>query len=118
MLKHNGTPANYPYNRKCTEYKIPLNLAFVPYEKAGLFQTQCMMQEQIQDTPLLKYIYPNTTMHIVIDEDKVKDNIKIEKQYARVKPYLLNQGFSNCIPRKASVSWEVGRCFAKKKLKT
>lgn len=98
---------------KCTEYNVPLHLAFVDYEKAfDSVETWAVlnaMNEARIDTRysnLIKHIYENATLQVAIDEDTSTDKIKIEKgvrQGDTISPKLFTLALESAFK---NLAWE------------
>ena len=98
-------------NEKCTEYNIPLCIAFVDYEKAfDSVQTQAVLtslQEQgIEDVyiELLKEIYTNNSMTVHLHKESNKINItRGVRQGGTISPKLFTSALESIFRR---LTWE------------
>lgn len=98
---------------KCTEYNVPLHLAFVDYKKAfDSLETWAVMEAMSNAridsryTNLIEDIYKDATLHVKIDENTTTDKIPIQRgvrQGDSISPKLFTLALEDVFKK---LSWQ------------
>lgn len=98
---------------KCTEYNIPLHMAFVDYQKAfdsietwAILNAMNNARIDYRYSNIIRYIYEHATMHVKIEEEWVTAKVQVQRgvrQGDTISPKLFTLAMENAFK---SLSWD------------